>query len=64
MNFILFGLVVLGIAAALVLNALEDKIVFFYSPTDIATKTEVAISQKIRVGGLVKRAPGKNQKPD
>ena len=55
MNFILFGLVVLGIAAALVLNALEDKIVFFYSPTDIATKTEVAISQKIRVGGLVKK---------
>ena len=55
MNFILFGLVVLGIAAALVLNALEDKIVFFYSPTDIATKTEVPKSQKIRVGGLVKK---------
>ena len=59
MNFILLGVIVLGIAAALVLNALEDKIVFFYSPTDIATKNGVEKSQKIRVGGLVKKGTWK-----
>ena len=53
MNFILFGLVVLGTAAALVLNALEDKIVFFYSPTDINEKSVIA-DRPIRIGGLVK----------
>ena len=61
MNFICLGLLILGIAAALVLNALEDKIIFFYSPTDIVTKKEVTKVQNIRVGGLVKK--GTWQKP-
>ena len=30
---------VLGVAAALVLTALNDNIVFFYSPTQVAEKT-------------------------
>ena len=59
MNFICLGLLILGIAAALVLNALEDKIIFFYSPTDIVTKKEVAKAQNIRVGGLVKKGTWK-----
>lgn len=45
--------VVLAIATALVLTALRDQIVFFYSPSDI-TARDVAPGQPIRLGGLVK----------
>ncbi len=45
--------VVLAIATALVLTALRDQIVFFYSPSDVFAR-EVAPGQQIRLGGLVK----------
>ncbi|MET0437853.1 MAG: cytochrome c maturation protein CcmE [Devosia sp.] len=45
--------VVLVIAAALVLTALRDQIVFFYSPTDVQTRG-VEPGHPIRLGGLVK----------
>jgi cytochrome c-type biogenesis protein CcmE len=44
---------VLAIAAALVLTALKDSIVFFNSPTDVVEK-HVAPGTRIRLGGLVK----------
>jgi cytochrome c-type biogenesis protein CcmE len=44
---------VLAIAAALVLNALSDSIVFFNSPTDVVEK-HIAAGSRIRIGGLVK----------
>jgi cytochrome c-type biogenesis protein CcmE len=44
---------VLGIAAALVLSALKDSIVFFNSPTDIAEK-HLTAGSRMRIGGLVK----------
>ena len=47
------GLGVLVIAAALVLSALKDSIVFFNSPTDVVEK-KVASGTRIRLGGLVK----------
>jgi cytochrome c-type biogenesis protein CcmE len=47
------GLVVLGLAAALVLSALKDSIVFFNSPTDVVEKN-VKPGARIRLGGLVK----------
>jgi cytochrome c-type biogenesis protein CcmE len=50
---------VLAIAAALVLSALRDSIVFFNSPTDIAEKHPAA-GTRMRVGGLVK--PGTLQR--
>jgi cytochrome c-type biogenesis protein CcmE len=43
---------VLAVAAALVLNALKDSIVFFNSPTDVVEK-HVAAGTRIRLGGLV-----------
>ena len=52
---------VLAIAAALVLSALKDSIVFFNSPTDIAEK-HIAAGTRMRVGGLVK--PGSVQRSD
>ena len=47
------GMGVLAIAAALVLFALRDSIVFFNSPTDVVEKN-VAPGSRIRLGGLVK----------
>ena len=52
---------VLAVAAALVLNALSDSIVFFNSPTDVVEK-HVAAGSRIRIGGLVK--PGSLQRGD
>ncbi len=42
----------LGVAAALVLSAFEDNIVFFYSPTDLKTK-KLPKDQRFRLGGIV-----------
>ena len=50
---VLTGLTMLGVAAALVLTALEDNIVFFHSPSDIQAKA-IAPGQHFRMGGLVK----------
>lgn len=51
---VVLGGLVLATAAALVLTAFEDNIVFFHSPTDIATNEELSIDRRLRVGGLVK----------
>ncbi|MEZ5827783.1 MAG: cytochrome c maturation protein CcmE [Hyphomicrobiales bacterium] len=45
-------LLVLGVAVGLVLYAMRDSIVFFYSPSDIA-EMQVPPGQRIRLGGLV-----------
>jgi len=45
--------VVLALATGLVLIALRDQIVFFYSPSDVVSR-DVAPGQAIRLGGLVK----------
>jgi cytochrome c-type biogenesis protein CcmE len=47
------SLSVLAIAAALVLSALRDSIVFFNSPTDVADRN-LAPGTRMRIGGLVK----------
>src|SRR5437016_12933888 len=44
---------VLALAAALVLTALTDSIVFFNSPTDVVEKA-VKPGTRLRLGGLVK----------
>ena len=42
----------LGIAAALVLTAVEDSLVFFFTPTDLAARATPP-ETKFRLGGLV-----------
>jgi cytochrome c-type biogenesis protein CcmE len=59
---ILLGLSALGIAAALVLVALNQNIQHFVSPSDIDAG-KAAIGQRIRIGGIVEegslqRTPG------
>lgn len=46
------ALVVLGAATALVLNAFNSNLVFFYSPTQVAAK-EAPAGRTFRLGGLV-----------
>ena len=46
------GLLCLGGAAALVLTAFEDNLVFFYSPTDLVAE-KAPPGRAVRLGGLV-----------
>jgi cytochrome c-type biogenesis protein CcmE len=48
------SLCVLGAAATLVLTALNDNIVFFYSPTQVAEK-HPGPERRFRLGGLVEQ---------
>ncbi|MBV9523777.1 MAG: cytochrome c maturation protein CcmE [Alphaproteobacteria bacterium] len=49
---VLAGLGALGLAAGLVLSALNDTLVFFYSPSDLTAKT-APFGRQLRIGGLV-----------
>jgi cytochrome c-type biogenesis protein CcmE len=49
---ILLALAGIGIAAALILNAFQSNLVFFYSPTQVA-KGEAPTDRAFRIGGLV-----------
>jgi cytochrome c-type biogenesis protein CcmE len=46
------GLAGLGTAAALVLNAFQNNLVFFFSPTQVVAR-EAPVQKTFRVGGLV-----------
>ncbi len=52
----------LGIAAALVLNAFQSNLVFFFSPTQVANG-EAPIARAFRIGGLVEEGSIQRQ-PD
>ena len=46
------GVAALGIASALVLNAFQSNLVFFFSPSQVIAK-EAPIGKSFRIGGLV-----------
>jgi cytochrome c-type biogenesis protein CcmE len=48
------SLALLGIAAGLVLYALKDAIVFFYTPSEALTR-QIVEGQRFRLGGLVEK---------
>ena len=50
--WVLGGVAALGVAAALVLNAFQSNLVFFFTPTQIASG-EAPRGKAFRVGGLV-----------
>lgn len=52
LTFVGLGLLLMAAAAALMLNAYEESIVFFRSPTDIVEK-KVPTDRRMRLGGLV-----------
>ena len=47
------GLAILGLVAALVINAFQSNLVFFFSPTQVADG-EAPIGKSFRIGGMVK----------
>ena len=47
------GVAVLGVAVALVLNAFQSNLVFFFTPTQVASK-EAPQGRPFRIGGMVK----------
>ena len=49
---LLAAMTLLALAAALVLNAFQEHLVFFYSPSDLVAKAP-SPGQRIRIGGLV-----------
>ena len=52
LTFIVLGMGLLATAAALMLSAFEDNIVFFYSPTEVLDK-KLGADRRVRIGGLV-----------
>ena len=52
MAAIALGLAALGIATALVLQAFQKNLVFFFSPTQVAAKEE-PLGRTFRIGGIV-----------
>lgn len=53
--FVILGLLAVGTAAALVLSALRQDIVFFFSPTEIVEAKVPTEGRRIRLGGLVEQ---------
>lgn len=51
---IVVGLSALGLASALVLNAFQSNLVFFFSPTQVAAN-EAPKGRSFRIGGLVEQ---------
>jgi cytochrome c-type biogenesis protein CcmE len=54
------GVVLIAIAAALVLNAFQGNVVFFFSPSQVAAK-EAPLEKTFRVGGMVEKGSLKRQ---
>jgi len=50
--FVVLALLLLGAAAALILNAARDTLVFFFSPSELATQ-QLPADRAFRLGGLV-----------
>ena len=52
--FLAIALISAGIVIFIILRSLEENVVYFFSPTEIYNKTNIAFDKKIRIGGLVK----------
>ena len=56
------GVVLVAVAAALVLNAFQGNVVFFFSPSQVASG-EAPVAKTFRIGGMVEKGSVKRQ-PD
>ena len=52
--FLSFTMVLAVVVMFIVFKSLENNVVYFFSPTEIYSKTNISFGKKIRVGGLVK----------
>ena len=58
--FIAAGLMVLAAAAALVLNAFQSNLVFFFSPSQVIAR-EAPLERAFRIGGMVEKGSLRRQ---
>lgn len=54
------AVVTVGVAVGLVLNAFQSNLVFFFTPTQVASK-QAPIDRNFRIGGLVEEGSVKRQ---
>jgi cytochrome c-type biogenesis protein CcmE len=59
--WIVAGLVAIGVAVGLVLNAFQSNLVFFYSPSQVLAK-EAPVGRPFRIGGMVESGSLKREK--
>ena len=52
--FVVLVLIILSLSVFLILKSLEENVVYFQSPSEIKSLTELT-NNKIRVGGMVKK---------
>ena len=52
--FLSFTMVLAVVVMFIVFKSLENNVVYFFSPVEIYSKTDISFDKKIRVGGLVK----------
>ena len=60
LGFIIGGLAGLGIAVALIFNAFNSNMVFFFSPTDVLASV-APVNRDFRLGGLVEEGSLKRE---
>ena len=54
-SILILVLMLFGVIVYFLLRALEDNVIYFYSPSEIKEKTDISFNKNIRVGGLVKK---------
>ena len=52
--FLCISFFIIGLIFFIILKSLEENVVYFFSPTEIYNKSDISLSKKLRVGGLVK----------
>ena len=52
---LIFSLTSIAIIIFFALRSLEENVIYFFSPTEIYSKSDISFNKKIRLGGLVKK---------
>ena len=60
--FLCISLIIIGLIFFIILKSLEENVVYFFSPTEIYNKSDISLSKRLRVGGLVKEGSIKREK--
>ena len=60
--FLITTLILAAVIVFVILKSLEENVVYFFSPTEIYNKSDISLSKKLRVGGLVKEGSIKREK--
>ena len=62
--FLCISFFIIGLIFFIILKSLEENVVYFFSPTEIYNKSDISLSKKLRVGGLVKEGSIRREKDE